>query len=278
MRLPPFSIDDNVLQQMDEDDLDDLMLCLEDEDEDEYDTSAIAEREPKRRRRWKHIRLNWNLHVAQLQHEDRFFKEYKMTLESWNLLHNMLRPYIQRQCMRSRSLQPITCNIIMGLGMRYLTGSHKSCIRHVFGVSYTECYRCCIDFIKGVNMCPALNINMPTTCAEWDCVKREFRQKSKDGIMNGCVGCIDGLLQKTLAPRYTEVDNVRSYYSGHYEHYGLNCQGICDARLRFLFFGVVGCGSMNDNIAYTLAGSLSNTIKNLPQEMFIVGDAAYLIL
>ena len=175
----------------------------------------------------------------------------------------------------SRTIQPITVDIIMGIGMRYLTGSHKNTVRHVFGVSMTECQRSALTFIDGLTKCKALDICMPRTAGEWDLIRREFKQKSRDGIMNGCIGCIDGLLQKTLAPKYTEVPNVRAYYSGHYEHYGLNCQGVCDARLRFLFFGVVGAGSMNDNIAYTMCGSLPDVISNLPPGLFIVGDAAY---
>ena len=69
--------------------------------------------------------------------------------------------------------------------------------------------------------------------------------------------------------------NVTSFYSGHYEHYGLNCQGVCDDKLRFIYFGLVGPGSMNDNIAFSLAGSLADTIKGLPPGCFFLGDAAY---
>ena len=80
-----------------------------------------------------------------------------------------------------------------------------------------------------------------------------------------------------MRPNTNEVGNVCSYYSGHYEHHGLNCQAACDAELRFMFFGVVVPGSTNDNIAYHLAGNLAETIESLPLGKYFVGDAAYTV-
>lgn len=69
--------------------------------------------------------------------------------------------------------------------------------------------------------------------------------------------------------------NLRAYYSGHYEHYGPNCQGMCDSSLCFLYFGIVAPGSVNNNITYTRTGSLSEVIENLNLGEFDVGNAAY---
>ena len=67
--------------------------------------------------------------------------------------------------------------------------------------------------------------------------------------MSGCVGAIDDLLVQIIAPRRTEVGNVRAYYSGHYETFGLNCQAACDVGLKFVYFAVVAPGKTNDNAA-----------------------------
>ena len=93
--------------------------------------------------------------------------------------------------------------------------------------------------------------------------------------MNGCCGAIDGLFIKTIRPKFWETHNIRAYYSGHYEHYGLNCQGVCDSNLKYLYFGVVSPGSTNYNISYTYTGSLSESVENLEMGEFLVGDAAY---
>ena len=116
---------------------------------------------------------------------------------------------------------------------------------------------------------------MPETPDQWNDIKDGFLQKSSHGLMNGCVGALDGFFQKCNAPSKKEISNVISFYSGHYESYGLNCQALCDAKLCFMYFGVVAPGSTNDNIAFPQTHDLYRTINNLPRGLFIVGDAAY---
>ena len=64
--------------------------------------------------------------------------------------------------------------------------------------------------------------------------------------------------------------NVTAYYSSHYESYGLNCQAVCDANLRFVFFAVVGPGKTNNNDAFPRCGTLCNYITNLPIGLYFV--------
>ena len=55
----------------------------------------------------------------------------------------------------------------------------------------------------------------------------------------GYVGAIDGFFQRTLMPRKKDCANNQTayaYVSGQYEHYGVNCLGICDVKGRYLFF------------------------------------------
>ena len=66
-----------------------------------------------------------------------------------------------------------------------------------------------------------------------------------------------------------------SYYSGHYESYGLNCQAVCDSNLKFLFFGVVAPGKTNDNVAFPRCIELFKVMENLPLGLYFLGDAAY---
>ena len=60
-----------------------------------------------------------------------------------------------------------------------------------------------------------------------------FTVKSSDGIMQGCVGAIDGYFQHVQAPCRKEVGNVEAYYSGHYEDYGVNLQACVKSDLSF---------------------------------------------
>ena len=87
--------------------------------------------------------------------------------------------------------------------------------------------------------------------------------------MKGCAGALDGYLQFIICPQHNEVGNVKAYYSGHYETFGLNCQAVCDVRLRFLYFAVVAPGKTNDNAAFPLCLDLTKTIDNLPLGLFL---------
>ena len=226
-----------------------------------------------KRERWNHVRCSWATHAALLQHEKLFEKEYRMDFASWEQLLRILFPLLRRRTTMSRSLSPITVEMIAATGMRFLAGGgSKNDIRHIFGMSTTECHKCVHCFMNAVLICPLLKIQMPRTQEEWEMIRTGFLKKSSRKLLPGTVGAVDGFFQPTKAP---SVANVRAYYSGHYESFGLNCQGACDSDLRFLFFGVVAAGSTNDSVAYAMAQNLKHTVENLPMGLYFVGDAAY---
>ena len=65
--------------------------------------------------------------------------------------------------------------------------------------------------------------------------------------------------------------NQQAYYSGHYQHHGLNVQAICDAHLRFLFFAVTGPGRTSNLVAYEGQASPygRQVIENLPEFQYV---------
>ena len=48
--------------------------------------------------------------------------------------------------------------------------------------------------------------------------------------------------------------------------------------LKFLYFGVVSPGSTNDNISHTCCVELKDAIDSLPLGLYVVADAAYMLL
>jgi len=44
--------------------------------------------------KWEHQQIDWNDHVTKLLHENRFHREYRMSLEAFNQLLELLRPSI----------------------------------------------------------------------------------------------------------------------------------------------------------------------------------------
>ena len=88
-----------------------------------------------------------------------------------------------------------------------------------------------------------------------------FERKCRDGLFHA----IDGFFQATKRPKKSDVrGNVLAYFSGHYKKI---CQAACDADLWFLYFGVVGSGKTNDNVAYEFAKEVKEAVGNLPRVM-----------
>lgn len=225
--------------------------------------------------RWDHQRLDWDSHVVKCIHEDSFANEYMMSLPTHDKLVRMLSPLLQRAEYNSRCSEPITVEHIVAAGLRVLSGGRTKDMKHIIGTSLTTAYDAVDDSIDAVNETDELAIRFPSTDDEWRIVNDGFRRKSSNNIITGCVGALDGYFQFTNRPARTEVTNVLAYHSGHYEHYGVNCQACVKNDLQFLYFGVVAPGSTNDNIAYPRAKGLKQVFDNLPLGLYGVADAAY---
>ena len=95
--------------------------------------------------------------------------------------------------------------------------------------------------------------------------------------MRGCVGTLDGFLALINTPCQKEVGNVKDYFSGHYHHMGINCQGMCNHHSRFTYFAVVAHGRTHDSVAYMKAPGLRQFVESLDiATFFVVTDAAYI--
>ena len=64
-------------------------------------------------------------------------------------------------------------------------------------------------------------------------------------------------------------------HSGHYMCYGINCQAVCDANLRFIYFGIISPGKTNDACLFNCATGLQEWLDSLPDKYYLVGDNAY---
>ena len=84
-----------------------------------------------------------------------------MSLEAFNKLVFILSPSLQRNNMYSHMSTAISPIIIVGIGIRYLTGGELSDILHVFGVSVAEAYNYIECFIESTLRCDSMRITLP---------------------------------------------------------------------------------------------------------------------
>jgi hypothetical protein len=71
-----------------------------------------------------------------------------------------------------------------------------------------------------------------------------------------------------------EMLNIASYFSGHYQCHGLNVQGACDARCRFIFLSIQCPGGTDDSRAF-YGTKLDDFWKKIPDGFSAVADNAY---
>lgn len=228
-----------------------------------------------RKAKWQYQRIKWKAHVVELRHTRLFKNKYRMSVRAFRKLTRILGKNItvdETFCPVSESIYP---EIIVAVGIRYLSGAKCLDLTTCYGLSLTSVYRCRNLFITAVYVCPELDISMPSTVSDMEGVANDFAAKSTENLIRGCVGCIDGFLAITKRPRMKEsAGNPRAFFSGHYGVYGLNVQAVCDIHCRFLFFGVVAPGKCGDQVAFERT-PLSEYTKQLPDGYYIIGDAAY---
>lgn len=148
-----------------------------------------------------------------------------------------------------------------------------------------------------------IKIQFPETTAKLDEAAKGFEDRSTFCVFVKCVGALDGLLVKIFQP--TNVSNPRDYFSGHYQTMGVNVQGMCDSKCRFIYVAIGGPGKLcqrlfHHNFYKLLTNSLllnfycpatgctsdlraykgialPALVENLPVGFHIVADAAYMV-
>ncbi len=102
-----------------------------------------------------------------------------------------------------------------------------------------------------------------------------FKQHSTNSVIDGCVGCLDGLLLRIQTPSTQETGNVEAHLSGHYRADGINVQAACDSRCCFIDVSVAAPGGTNDIAAFWKT-SLHKFVERLPLGKYILGGDAYI--
>jgi hypothetical protein len=118
----------------------------------------------------------------------------------------------------------------------------------------------------------------PENKVECESYAAEWADLSGPGSMRRlqqtCIGALDGILVETYLPKKRETQRRNDYRSGHKKRIGLNVQALCDAKLRFLLISVLCPGKTNDWSAYGKS-VMRNLVEALPEDFYILGDAAY---
>ncbi|OWY94961.1 LOW QUALITY PROTEIN: hypothetical protein PHMEG_00035170 [Phytophthora megakarya] len=240
--------------------------------------AAIVEAPEERAHCTLRRRLAWNVHKQTLLLEGQFKRCYRMDVASFERLLQMIRPALERdigQSIRRTGTDPVTPENMLQMTISWLAGSNYHTTRNLAGASVPGFYSCLHAVMDAICEYPELRIRSPAESEEHMLkLADDFTSISADGIMTGCVGCIDGWLYHIRAPSALEVPDVAAFFSGHYQMYGVNVQAICDAFCRFTGYCFNSPGKVGDSIAFRKL-KLSQDIMQLPAGFYLVGDNAY---
>ena len=93
--LSTFSDDDD-----EDDDDDDIIYCNFSYEDDDDDLLELELLQRIRKDMWVHQHLNWLAHVKKLEHENLFARTYRMSLQAFTSLVDMLYQYISNNHMK----------------------------------------------------------------------------------------------------------------------------------------------------------------------------------
>ena len=122
--------------------------------------------------------------------------------------------------------------------------------------------------------CEELQILWPNTKERAVETVAGFSSISTNHVMTECAAVLNGYHMAITTPPKKEVHNIKSYFSGHYQTYGINIQVACNHNCWFLFIGVGGPGIIGDREAVKESG-LSKLVEKLPGLLYCIGDCAY---
>jgi hypothetical protein len=281
------------------DDDDDFLEYLLENDEDDKDDLELfrlilqhrrAARRSAARRRARRTkprqsffvrnRIEWESHVQKLLAEGplAFSRMYRMDYNSFVKLCAMVEPFMERDIEKAQARWGgrfvIATEIALHCLLRYLAGGSYLDIRLSAGISVPSFYRIVHVCINAIVKCEDLSFSFPSTDDELQEIADGFRALSTKEVINGCVGCLDGLLLKVRTPSSKETGNVKSFFSGHYQTYGINVQAACDSKCRFISICIAAPGGCNDIAAFRRT-PLHELVQQLPMGKYVIGDNAY---
>ncbi|CAN0151923.1 unnamed protein product [Discosporangium mesarthrocarpum] len=202
-----------------------------------------------------------------------FQRPFRMDYPSFKFLYGLLRPKMNRdvEIVNLRN-GAVAGEWSLASTLRWLSGGSYFELVDGPTIACSTAYSVLHRTLEAINSCPDLVI-VWLDDVRLDHVAAGFRERSRQGIMDRCVGAADGLSIRNHKPRVKEQSASARFYSGHKKGFGLNLQTIWDARYIFTA-GCISCpGSTNDRTAWNMSNAKSKVM--LPDGYYIIGDSAY---
>jgi hypothetical protein len=211
-------------------------------------------------------------------------RAYKGSLEEFDKLHSILKPYLDVQfgtSNRGRPNGPIPTKLRLSASLRFFCGGavHDIVLSH--GISHPSVYKSAYGVINAVNMCPEMAFNeggaMFPSHEEQRTIAEGFRKMSA-AKFSRCAGPLDGMLVWTKQPTEADCEEIcvgqRSFYCHRKSKFGMLLMAICDNKCRFRWADITHPGCASDLTAW-LTSDLGQALEKPDQDILLPGHSIF---
>ena len=206
--------------------------------------ASLSQEERPRNPSVFHQRLLWSSFLEEHGQSWVFERHMRMPLTSFHKLLSYVKPDLAVDTlMADLRGGPILPEISLYCTLRYLAGGSYADIFIFCGISKASFYQVIYKTMDSICRAPELSIKFCETVEECLEAAEGFQQCTIGGCINNCVSVIDGYHLEIETPSKSEVGNVRSCFSGHYQTHGVNVQAACEVRMPYCCCNFDRCGS-----------------------------------
>jgi hypothetical protein len=181
-------------------------------------------------------RLAWENYCKKHDQRGTLKRRIRMERSSFDkLLSYIYEDLLVKEGMTNNRGGPIIPELCLFCTLRYLAGGFYLDICDIAGISKSSFYRVVWRTIDALCKCEELSISFPSSSTEIQAAIQGFESISYGSAIRNCALVMDGYLVSIRTPTKEEVGNVRSYFSCHYQCYGVNVQAGADHHSRFVF-------------------------------------------
>jgi hypothetical protein len=213
-----------------------------------------------------------------------------MSRPSFEKLLSLIEPHYTLDKKKSRNSTggggPIEPVHALHCTIRYLAGGIPFENSDLVNISESSFHRIFWKTIEIINDIPELDFNLPFPPSSNPDRIRElnstFQNIQTSDAFKGCIGALDGWLCRIECPSKKEEPNQNSFFSGHYQCFGINVQAMCDGNCQFTYVNIASPGGNNDilayrrsKISYNFVDKLGDLETEFDEKYYIVADNAY---
>ncbi|KAL9186564.1 hypothetical protein ACHAXT_005802 [Thalassiosira profunda] len=217
-------------------------------------------------------------------------KAYRMSLESFLHLHDILEPALREEFLRGQRTRNtnnrISTKLRLSAAIRFFAGASIYDIILTHGIGKQSVYESVYGVVNAVNSEKSLSLNADNAPFPSHAEQREiaagFRQKSAADF-DKIVLALDGMLVWTTEPSKADCDYLkigqRLFHCYRKDKYGWLLMAGCDSEARFRWADIRHPASTSDYLAWTtseLGAELSTDESNIILEDHVIaGDNAF---